>query len=214
MGLFWPTASKLAASVIQRLGPVLQLVFAAMAALAFGAFFLFSFGVTPEHFRSWRSICSPSCVSDYFYDHIPPYPPQYATNYTEADKTNAQTWMYHTRESYVSCYEQAAVEVISLGGTDIQAKSQADNSCRQELSNYRRDIELVHLIDRRMNSAEAASAVQADAARADAERDVAELSQSVELRIEAFRLCHANRNQWGTKYSCFGIFPSSWCGAV
>lgn len=122
--------------------------------------------------------------------------------------------MYYTRDTYISCWDQVATEVISLAGTDDQAKSQAANNCRQELSNYKRDSELFHFIDRRMNSAEVASEVQADAARADAERDVAELSQSVELRIEAFRLCHANRNRWGTKYSCFGIFPSSWCGAV
>lgn len=161
--------------------------------------------------RSWRSICSPSREPEFDY-RLPPR--QDAASYTEADKDNARSWMYNARDTYVSCWEQAAVEVISLAGTDTQAKSQAANSCRQELSNYRRDAELAHLIDRRMNSADAASAVQADAARADAERDVAELSQSVESRIEAFRLCHANRNQWGTKYSCFGIFPSSWCGAV
>ena len=164
-------------------------------------------------FRSWNSICQPS--SDPSPIQYRPSPGRYAVaSYTAEDKDNADWWADHQRDRYIYCWDRVSAEVISMSGTDAQAKAQAANTCKQELANYRRDSELFHFIARRLENPDTPTEVQSGAARQDAEREVADLKQSVELRIDTFRLCHANRDQWRTKYSCFGVFPSSWCGAV
>lgn len=107
---------------------------------------------------------------------------------TEADITRAEAKMTYDRADYAHCWERVANEVISMGGTDDAAKAQAADNCKGALSGYRGASYRYHRVYRELHGIGGDDWEEAEA-------DVAEFSKSLDLRLEAFKLCHANRTK-------------------
>lgn len=136
--------------------------------------------------QSPYSICTPEPEASTFYlRRQEDDDPEKATG---ADRTRAEAMMTYRRAAYAHCWERVANEVISMGGTDDAAKAQAADNCKGALSLYRGASYRYHSIDRELYIGG-----DSDDAWEDVDRDVAEFSMSLDLRLEAFKLCHANR---------------------